>query len=104
MDILDCMKKFASWPVEVQSACVYQFQNRPVAIHNPEHSVKKQKNRNSKRWSDDERLELFELFDRFGWDKDLALSWAKRFGRKVSAIRGQFDHEYRRWKSKSEQA
>ena len=101
MDIVDCIKKFASWPSEVQSACVFHFQNKPVVRETGEQSTgNKKQARRSQRWTDEERLELFELFERFGWDKDLAPSWAKRFQRNVSAIRGQFDHDYKQWKTK----
>ncbi len=99
MDILDCMKQFSSWPVEVQSACVYQFQNRPEPSRPVEQKVVVAKtNRNNQRWTDDERLELFELFERYGWNRHLATGWARRFGRKVSSLRGQFDHNYQSWK------
>ncbi len=53
-------------------------------------SRKKKGDYSAARWVDKDRLELWELFERFDWDGQLAPSWAKRFGRSRSAIYAQY--------------
>lgn len=100
IDLLDCLKIFLSWPVEVQQACIYQSQNRAnaesTALQNgrtEQYRITRPANQ-KKRWTDDELLELFADFDRHGWNMHRAELLAKKFGRNASAIRAVYDHHY----------
>jgi hypothetical protein len=96
-DIIEQIRRFSLLPFEVQQACVYQFQNRSekadVAEQKPVKRKKvKRKNDSSQRpWTQEDRRSLFCLFDKYGWDNELARKWAEEYRRTVGSIRGQYD-------------
>lgn len=109
MDLLKALQEFASWPEEIQRACMYQLQHSGGQVSGPLMPAKPRVSRphvplnNGKAWSDDDLLLLYSPFDQHGWDRDLAPSWAKRFDRKVTAIRAQYDAKYTKFNQSEQQ-
>lgn len=100
------IKMFASWDHDTQSQCValYQMAASIAATKEPTQDVKQLKRRPAIRrasvkksyrprpkWSDEDRLALFEEFSSGNTD---FRALAQRFGRTELAIRAQFDKTY----------
>jgi len=106
MNVIQCLKEFEKWSDEAKQACFFVWQKSQPQSNLPEPQPRDDSGRrrvgskNGKRWSDDDRLELFALFDRYGWDHRRAKNaWSRQFGRSVKALHAQFDKDYQTWLS-----
>jgi hypothetical protein len=102
MDLFECLKMFLSWPEEVQQACLFQLrcelsQVKSKQVSVPAKSRPTRPPKKNKRWSTGDRMTVFAHFDEHGWDQQSAMRLARILGRSVSAIRGQYDHDYQDW-------
>lgn len=98
--MLSEMKTFSEFSKEAQAACVLMYNmslghkpSKAPVIELPavRHSTKPVYHGPKPRWTDDERLELFEEFDNGNFDWN---TLGRRFKRSGTAIRAQYEKEY----------
>jgi hypothetical protein len=101
MNLIECVKMFDSWPQEVKEVCVMLASKKQTA-EAPQPISKwtpKAINRTGKQWTDDERIELYNEFDKHDRNRKIFRQLAKRFCRTLPSIESEYDKNYKAWKA-----
>jgi hypothetical protein len=105
--MIDKMQQFSQWNRDEQAACVMLYnmslgrQPKNEELPSVRQSAIKERKKTSRRywpkpaWTQDDRLELFAMFDQGCRDW---VGMAKKFNRSEGSIRAQFDKSYQEFK------